>query len=41
MIIYTLISPETQVGEVWGLSKKQCCFGNLRAMDSKVLSLSV
>jgi hypothetical protein len=34
-----LLSPEGQMGETWEPSKKQYSFGNLGALDRKVLSL--
>jgi hypothetical protein len=33
-----LLLPEGQTSEAWKPSKKQCCFGNRVALDSKVLS---
>jgi len=39
--IYILILTEGQTGETWEPSKKQCSFGNQRALDRQVPPLSL
>jgi len=41
IFIYMLLLPEGRTGEAWVPSKKQCSYGNRRALDITVLPLSL
>jgi hypothetical protein len=41
VFIYTLLLPETHMGEAWKNYKNPCRFGHRRALDRKVASLSI
>ena len=41
IFIYMLVLSKGQAGNAWWASKKECCFGNRCALDSRVLSISV
>jgi len=39
ILIHMILLPDGQTGEAWKTSNKQCCFGNRREFDRKVILL--